>query len=160
MIVVLMGVTGSGKSTIGQALAAQLGWEYFDADTFHSVENIEKMNKGVPLSDSDRRPWLQSLRETIREKLAKDESAVLACSALRENYRQLLKINSLVRFVYLKGSYSLVKERLSSRRDHYMNPALLDSQFQTLEEPTDAFQIDIGSSPNAIVEAIRTQFNI
>ncbi len=160
MIIVLMGVTGSGKTTVGQNLAASLGWKYFDADEFHSAANIEKMKSGVPLNDSDRKPWLESLQRVIRDSLKKAEPAVLACSALKQSYRDMLLIDERVRFVYLKGDYDLIKERLRARSDHYMNPSLLDSQFETLEEPNDALQIDIGSSPDAIVEIIRQQLCI
>ncbi len=160
MIIVLMGVTGSGKTTVGQNLAASLGWQYFDADEFHSAANIEKMKSGVPLNDADRKPWLESLQRVIRDSLKKAEPAVLACSALKESYRDMLLIDERVRFVYLKGDYDLIKERLRARSDHYMNPDLLDSQFETLEEPNDALQIDIGSSPDAIVEIIRQRLCI
>jgi len=155
-----MGVTGSGKTTVGQNLAASLGWQYFDADEFHSAANIEKMKSGVPLNDADRKPWLESLQRVIRDSLKKAEPAVLACSALKESYRDMLLIDERVRFVYLKGDYDLIKERLRARSDHYMNPDLLDSQFETLEEPNDALQIDIGSSPDAIVEIIRQRLCI
>ena len=160
MIIVLMGVTGSGKTAVGQNLAASLGWRYFDADEFHSAANIEKMKSGVPLNDADRKPWLESLQRVIRDSLKKAEPAVLACSALKKSYRDMLLIDERVQFVYLKGDYDLIKERLRARNDHYMNPSLLDSQFETLEEPNDALQIDIGSSPDAIVEIIRQQLCI
>ena len=160
MIIVLMGVTGSGKTAVGQNLAASLGWQYFDADEFHSAANIEKMKSGVPLNDADRKPWLESLQRVIRDSLKKAEPAVLACSALKKSYRDMLLIDERVRFVYLKGDYDLIKERLRARSDHYMNPSLLDSQFETLEEPNDALQIDIGSSPDAIVEIIRQRLCI
>ena len=160
MIIVLMGVTGSGKTAVGQNLAASLGWQYFDADEFHSAANIEKMKSGVPLNDADRKPWLESLQRVIRDSLKKAEPAVLACSALKKSYRDMLLIDERVQFVYLKGDYDLIKERLRARSDHYMNPDLLDSQFETLEEPNDALQIDIGSSPDAIVEIIRRRLCI
>jgi len=160
MIIVLMGVTGSGKTAVGQNLAASLGWQYFDADEFHSAANIEKMKSGVPLNDADRKPWLESLQRVIRDSLKKAEPAVLACSALKKSYRDMLLIDERVQFVYLKGDYDLIKERLRARNDHYMNPSLLDSQFETLEEPNDALQIDIGSSPDAIVEIIRQRLCI
>ena len=160
MIIVLMGVTGSGKTAVGQNLAASLGWQYFDADEFHSAANIEKMKSGVPLNDADRKPWLESLQRVIRDSLKNAEPAVLACSALKKSYRDMLLIDERVRFVYLKGDYDLIKERLRARSDHYMNPNLLDSQFETLEEPNDALQIDIGSSPDAIVEIIRQRLCI
>jgi len=155
-----MGVTGSGKSTAGRKLAESLGWEYFDADDFHSAANVAKMKNGVPLNDEDRKPWLESLRRLIQERLANDQPAVLACSALKENYRDVLIVDERVKLVYLKGDYNLIKARLSARSNHYMNPALLESQFQTLEEPTGAFCVDIQSTPDQIVGIIRTQFEI
>jgi len=155
-----MGVTGSGKSTAGRKLAESLGWEYFDADDFHSAANVAKMKNGVPLNDEDRKPWLESLRRLIQERLADDQPAVLACSALKENYRDVLIVDERVKLVYLKGDYDLIKARLSARSNHYMNPALLESQFQTLEEPTGAFCVDIQSTPDQIVGIIRTQFEI
>jgi len=155
-----MGVTGSGKTTAGRKLAESLGWKYFDADDFHSAANVAKMKNGVPLNDEDRKPWLESLQRLIQERLANDQPAVLACSALKESYRDVLIIDERVKLVYLKGDYDLIKARLSARSNHYMNPALLESQFQTLEEPIGALCIDIQSSPGEIVAIIRTQFEV
>ena len=160
MVIILMGVTGSGKSTAGRKLAESLGWKYFDADDFHSAANVWKMKRGVPLNDEDRKPWLESLRRLIEDSLANDQPAVLACSALKQSYRDVLIIDERVKLVYLKGDYDLIKARLSARSNHYMNPALLDSQFQTLEEPVGALCIDIQSPPEEIVDIIRTQFNV
>ena len=160
MVIILMGVTGSGKSTAGRKLAESLGWKYFDADDFHSEANVSKMKRGVPLNDEDRKPWLESLRRLIEDSLANDQPAVLACSALKQSYRDVLIIDERVKLVYFKGDYALIKARLSARSNHYMNPALLDSQFQTLEEPVGALCIDIQSPPEEIVDIIRTQFNV
>jgi gluconokinase len=160
MIIVLMGVTGSGKTTAGRMLAESLGWKYFDADDFHSAANVVKMKSGVPLNDADRKPWLESLQRLIEGNLTNDQSAVLACSALKQSYREMLIIDNRVKLVYLKGDYDLIKARLSARSNHYMNPALLESQFQTLEEPVGALCIDIQSPPDEIVGIIRTQFNV
>jgi len=160
MIIILMGVTGTGKTTAGRKLAASLGWEFFDADDFHSAANVAKMKSGVPLDDEDRKPWLESLRRLIQESLANDQPAVLACSALKQDYRDVLIIDERVKLVYLKGDYDLIKARLSARSNHYMNPALLESQFQTLEEPIGALCVDIQSPPEEIVDIIRTQFNV
>ena len=160
MIIVLMGVTGSGKTTVGRALADSLGWKYFDADKFHSSANVAKMTEGVPLNDEDRKPWLKSLQELIRNESAAGESAVLACSALRQSYRDMLQIDEQVRFVYLRGNYDLIKERLHTRTGHYMNPALLDSQFEILEEPSGILEIDVRLSPDSIVKVIREYFGI
>ncbi len=160
MIIILMGVTGSGKTTAGRQLAASLGWEYFDADDFHSPANVEKMTSGVPLNDADRKPWLESLKHLIQERLASNQPAVLACSALKQSYREMLLIDEKVKLVYLKGDYDLIRSRLSARSDHYMNPALLESQFQTLEEPSGALRVDIQKPPDEIVGIIRKEFNV
>src|SRR6266496_1430028 len=143
MIIVLMGVTGSGKTTIGKQLAAELGWKYYDADDFHSPANIEKMKHGVPLDDADRQPWLETLRNLISECLERSENCILACSALKEIYRSYLLISEHVRLVYLRGDHDLIQERLNERSGHYMNPKLLDSQFETLEEPQGHLTIDV-----------------
>src|ERR1700756_5475772 len=121
-----MGVTGSGKTTVGRLLAEEVGWKYFDADDFHPAANVEKMRSGIPLTDADRGPWLAQLREVIKDCLQRNESAIFACSALKESYRTTLAINDHVKIVYLKGDYDLIKRRLQARRDHYMNPDLLD----------------------------------
>jgi len=160
MIIVLMGVTGSGKTTTGRKLAKSLGWKYFDADDFHSAANVTKMRSGVPLNDEDRKPWLESLQRLIQNSLANNEPAILACSALKQSYRDVLLVDERVKLVYLKGDYNLIKERLAVRSNHYMNPALLDSQFETLEEPEDALPIDIKTPPDKIIEMIRAQLNI
>jgi gluconokinase len=152
----LMGVTGSGKTTVGKALAASLGWKYFDADEFHPATNVAKMRAGVPLNDADRQPWLENLAQLISENIHAGKSAILACSALKQTYRDTLSISNEVRFVYLKGDRTIIAERLRERRDHYMNPKLLDSQFETLEEPEDALAIDVTLPVDAIVERIRT----
>jgi gluconokinase len=160
MIIILMGVTGSGKTTVGQELAESLGWKYFDADDFHSAANVAKMKSGVPLNDGDRKPWLEALQRLIQERLANNQTAVLACSALKQSYREMLLIDERVKLVYLKGDYELIKARLSARSNHYMNPALLESQFQTLEEPDSALRVDIQTPLDEIVSIIRTQFGV
>jgi gluconokinase len=160
MIIVLMGVTGSGKTTVGKLLAAELGWNYYDADDFHSPANIEKMKRGVPLDDADRKPWLETLRDLIRSLLRRGENGVLACSALKESYRDYLLIDEQVRLIYLRGSYELIKKRLSERRGHYMNPQLLDSQFETLEEPEGHLTIDASLPADEIVKSIRDQLGL
>jgi gluconokinase len=155
-----MGVTGSGKTTIGQMLTADMGWKYFDADDFHTAANVEKMKRGVPLNDADREPWLLRLREVISECLATNVSAVLSCSALKESYRKLLLIDSRVQLVYLKGTAQLISQRLKHRTGHYMNPALLESQFETLEEPFDCLRIDVSNPPREIVTTIKRRFQL
>ena len=160
MVIVLMGVTGSGKTTIGRLLSKQLGWSYYDADDFHPSANVEKMHNGIPLNDQDRKPWLEALRNLIRNCLEHNESSVLACSALKESYRQYLLLDERVKLIYLKGDYELIKKRLNKRRGHYMNPKLLDSQFDTLEEPTDAISVDVSSTPKQIVKTIRNALGL
>jgi gluconokinase len=160
MIVVLMGVTGSGKTTVGRMLAAELGWNYYDADDFHSPANIEKMKRGIPLDDADRKPWLEALRDLIRNRLERSENCVLACSALKRSYRDYLLVDEQVRLIYLRGSYELIKKRLSERRGHYMNPQLLDSQFETLEEPEGHLTIDVSLPSAEIVKSIRDQLGL
>ena len=150
-----MGPAGSGKTTVGKLLAAQLQWEFADADNFHSSANIEKMSRGIPLSDDDRIPWLRSLREAMLQWDAQHRNVVLACSALKRSYRELLQINSNVKLVYLKGSYELFRERLRSRKGHYAGEQILAGQFADLEEPTDAITIDAAQSPQQIVAEIR-----
>jgi gluconokinase len=160
MVVVIMGVTGSGKTTIGRLLSTELGWTYYDADDFHSRASIEKMKSGTPLNDDDRRPWLEILSRLIRDCLERGEQAVLACSALKESYRKFLLIDERVKLIYLKGDYAIIQKRLSERRGHYMNPALLDSQMETLEEPKNALQVDISLSPDEILKKIKTYLGL
>lgn len=152
---IIMGVSGCGKTNVGQFLAAQLGWDFYDADDFHPPQNIAKMAKGIPLNDSDRAPWLAALHDLISSSLEKNRPGVLACSALKERYRQqLLKDNADVQLVYLKGSYDLIWSRMSARKDHYMKPEMLQSQFETLEEPENALTIDISMPVEEIVREI------
>jgi gluconokinase len=157
MIILVMGVSGAGKTTIGQQLAEVLDWQFYDADDFHPHENIEKLRRGLPLADRDRLPWLQALQSAIRQWLAEHKDIVLACSALKADYRQILNLDpNQVRFVYLKGSFELIQHRLQRRQGHFMNPTLLQSQFETLEEPRDAILVDIAQPPEAIVKQIIT----
>jgi gluconokinase len=160
MIIVLMGVTGSGKSTVGKLLAQQLGWKFFEGDDVHSPANIEKMRRGMPLSDDDRRPWLEAIRESIRQMVERSEDAVIACSALKHSYRQMLRITGEVVFVYLKANIDIVRERLKNRTGHFMNPNLIQSQFDTLEESEQALRVDASLPPGEIVRRIRTQLRI
>jgi len=160
MIVVLMGVTGSGKTTVGKALAEALGWKYLDADEFHSATNVAKMRAGVPLSAANREPWLASLASAFDNHLQAGGSAVLACSALKQTYRDALSLSDEVRWVYLNGDRETIAARLLERRDHYMNPDLLDSQFETLEEPKDALEIDVTLSVDDVVRTIRSALGV
>ena len=140
MIVVLMGVSGSGKTTVGEALAHALGWTFLDADDYHPAANVEKMRRGVPLDDDDRRPWLAVLRRLIHDARLRGESVVLACSALKHDYQEYLQDHApeTVKFVYLHGAEALIGRRLAARAGHFMNPSLLHSQFETLEPPAEA----------------------
>ncbi len=160
MIIILMGVSGSGKTTIGRLLARDLGWDFQDADDFHPPENIAKMSSGVPLTDEDREPWLQSLHDLVLDYIGQNKQAVFACSALKEIYRTGLQVDHIVQFVYLVGSFELIKERLTSRQRHFMTTDLLASQFAALEEPQDVLAIDISAKPEEIVRAIRAAFEI
>jgi len=156
-----MGVSGSGKTTIGKLLADSLHWEFSDADAFHSPENIEKMRRGIPLSEADRVPWLQDLQIAERHWLQENKNVVLACSALKNSYRQYLVLDSdRIKPVYLKGSYQLIQKRLQERHNHYMTEKLLKSQFDTLEEPLDTICIDIAQPPQVIVQNIRSALGI
>jgi gluconokinase len=149
-----MGPAGCGKTTVGELLAARLSWTFFDGDNFHSPANIEKMSRGVPLGDEDRIPWLNSIREAMLQWEAQRRNVVLACSALKRSYRELLQINSNVKLVYLKGSYELFRERLRARKGHYAGEQILAGQFADLQGPLDAITIDAAQSPEQIVAEI------
>lgn len=160
-IIVVMGPAGAGKTTIGTLLARSLGWRYLEADDFHSPSNVEKMSHGIPLTDADRAPWLASMREALRDAIARGERVVLACSALKDDYRRALvppnATPEQVCFVYLHASRTLLRERLAHRVGHFAGPDLVDSQLQTLEEPRDALWVDASRPPAEIVAEIRHQ---
>ena len=155
-----MGVTGSGKTTVGNMLAAQLGWEFADADQFHPAANIEKMARGIALTDADREPWLTSLHDAIVKWLADGKGLVLACSALKRSYRQKLGIGGYVRLVYLKGSYDLIAARLHERHGHFATEAILADQLAALEEPGEAIVMSVQASPQQIVAEIRGRLGL
>jgi gluconokinase len=156
MVAIVMGVTGAGKSTVGRALAESLGWEFHDGDELHSEMAKRKMHLGIALDDADRAPWLNALRELILGMVSDGRNGVVACSALKQSYRdELVGDPNLVKVVYLKGSKEVIGERLRNRVGHFMNPDLLQSQFETLEEPRDAIVVDVSMAPEAIVKGIR-----
>jgi gluconokinase len=160
MIVIVMGVTGAGKTTVGRLLASQLGWEFADADDFHPAANVEKIRRGTPLSDDDRQPWLARLRTAIEQWIGERKNVVLACSALKRTYRQQLDAGPEVRFVYLKGSSQLIAERLRAREGHFAGEKILASQFADLEEPQAAVTVEIASTPQQIVAEIRKRLGL
>ena len=155
MFYIIMGVSGTGKSTIGKLLSDRTGWSFYDADDFHPPENIDKMNRGIALTDGDRLPWLQELQQLITDTLSRDQSGILACSALKSQYRQILRDgHAEVIFIYLSGDYDCIQSRLKQRQGHFMSSDLLHSQFETLEEPKDALVIDVSLEPEQIVDKI------
>ena len=158
--IIVMGVSGCGKSSVGKLLAEKLGWDFYDADDFHPPVNVKKMADGIPLDDSDRAPWLALLHELISSSLKQNQPGVLACSALKERYRQqLMEGNENIQLVYLKGSYELIWSRMSTRREHYMQPEMLQSQFDALEEPVNALTMDISGPVDDISLKVLEQIN-
>lgn len=157
LIILVMGVSGAGKTTIGRRLAEVLGWRFFEGDDFHPAANIDKMRSGHPLTDADRRPWLERLHAAIVDQVRMNQPAVMACSVLKTEYRSIVEEGCapFLRLVYLKGTADLFRERLAGRRDHFMRPELLDSQVAILEEPADALVIDAALHPDEIVRQIR-----
>lgn len=161
MVIILMGVTGCGKTTIGNQLAQELQWPFYDGDDFHPPANVEKMRSGIPLTDDDRDPWLAALQNLIRDKLMANQSAIFACSALKQKYRDRLRVDQeKVRFVFLQGDFATIAGRLAARVNHYMNPNLLSSQFAALEEPHDALVVNLAQTPEAILARIRTELQL
>lgn len=155
-IVILMGVSGSGKSTIGHRLAEDLGWRFIEGDDFHAPANLDKMRRGVALNDHDRSPWIEVLRKMIRQVTVADQRAVIACSALKAAYRDRLTMGfPHVALVYLRGGADLIRQRLQLRTGHFMKDDLLESQFLTLEEPQTVPVVDVDLSPDLIVHRIK-----
>ncbi|GAB4238307.1 MAG: gluconokinase [Stanieria sp.] len=161
MFCIIMGVAGSGKSTVGKLLSQRLGWQFYDADDFHPPENIAKMSLGLPLSDRDQEPWLDRLKQLIEQNIKQGNSAILACSALKSSYRQFLTQNQKndICWIYLRGDYELILTRIQQRQKHFFKEEILRSQFANLEEPTEALIIDVALSPDAIVNTILTYFS-
>jgi gluconokinase len=148
-----MGVVGAGKTTVGMLLAQKLGWCFADADDYHPAANVEKIRDGIPLDDTDRAPWLAALRDAILHWNAKGQDAVLACSALKRKYRDVLRVSG-VHFVYLKGDFELIEQRLRNRSGHFASDSILKSQFEDLEKPADAITVEIDKTPEALVTEI------
>jgi gluconokinase len=162
-MIVIFGVSGVGKTTVGKLLARELGWRFLEADDFHPAANLEKMRSGHPLTDKDRWPWLEQLRQQIERSLSAEENAVLACSALKRSYRDHLRISDEVKFVFLRGDYALVEKQLRSRHGHFMNAKLLQSQFDDLEEPQpdeNVLTVELGPTPEKIVDRIEAELNL
>jgi len=159
LVIIIMGVVGAGKTTVGRLLAEKLGWEFADADHFHSAANIEKMSRGIPLDDCDRAPWLAALRRSIEGWELQGKNVVLACSALKRNYRDELRIPG-VEFIYLEGNYQTISQRLRARRGHFATDSILWSQFADLEPPSQAITIEISQTPDAMVDEIITALKL
>jgi gluconokinase/6-phosphogluconolactonase len=164
VIAVIMGVSGSGKTTVAKLLVAKLGWQFQEGDDLHPPENVEKMKSGTPLTDVDRIPWLRRIAQKIEEWRARGISGVLTCSALKRSYRDIIiGDRPEVRLVYLKGSPDLIRQRLARRHGHFMPPTLLDSQFATLEEPSpdeNPIVVDIGRPPEEIAAEIADRLGV
>ena len=150
---IIMGVAGSGKTAVGEALAKTLAWPFYDGDSFHPESNVAKMSSGIPLNDDDRKPWLERLHELIRSHLAEGKAVIVGCSALKESYRKILRGDLDVTFIHLEGSFELILERMQARQ-HFMKPNMLKSQFETLEVPQDAITVSIAEPVEKIVEKI------
>lgn len=153
-IVVVMGVAGSGKTTIGRKLASTIPCAFLEGDALHSRENVEKMSRGIPLTDADREPWLAAIHARMVDACDRGECLIVGCSALKESYRRMLADGLPVIWVYLKGSQHLIEERMRARTDHFMKANMVASQFKVLEEPSDALIVDVSESPDAIVGRI------
>lgn len=161
LVVILMGVSGSGKTTIGQLLARDLGWSFYEGDDYHSERNLDKMRDGVPLSDEDRVPWLYTLHQLVQDLITTSQHAVITCSALKHTYRKsVTEGHPQVSLVYLRGNYTLIHPRLTSRTGHFMKADLLASQFGALQEPHDVPFVDVSQSPEAIVEQIKSMLHL
>jgi len=150
MLIIVTGVSGSGKTTLGSLLSEKLNLPFFDADDFHPAENVEKMSKGLPLDDHDRMPWLLALAEQLK-KSAKTGGGILACSSLKESYRKILQVSEDLRWIHLEGDRDLIWNRMKARKNHYMKPEMLDSQFATWEEPAYGLKLSIDRTPEQML---------
>ena len=161
-LILLMGVAGSGKTTLGRRLASGLGWEYHEADDFHSAANKDKMARGLPLDDADRAPWLAAIRAAMDAAVAADRPAVFTCSALKARYRDVLLagLAGRVALVHLTGEPALLLSRLQSRAGHYMKPGMLESQLAILEPPADALSLDVARPPDELIASIQKHFGL
>jgi gluconokinase len=160
MFIIITGVAGAGKTTVGKLLAKNLGWQFHEGDDFHPAANVEKMRRGEALTDADREPWLDALRALIQSALEKSENGILACSALKRHYRARLSVNEQVVFVHLAATPALIERRLEERKNHFMNPSLLESQFAALEPPQTAITLDASSPLAVLVQRIRDALHI
>jgi gluconokinase len=160
MVLILMGTTGAGKTTVGEILSRELRWEFADADNFHSPANVEKMSKGIGLTDEDRKPWLDALRTKIAQWIADGKNGILACSALKKAYREELTVGPEVKWIYLKGTFDEISKRVAARQGHYAKQDLVVSQFAVLEEPTEAMAVDVSRSPEEIATEVRQRLGI
>ena len=160
-VIIVMGVSGCGKTTVGNALSAKLGWPFYDGDDLHPKANIDKMASGIPLNDDDRWPWLDNIRALISESLRTGKSIIIACSALKERYRQRLQQgDNRVKLVHLRGSYDLIWRRMQAREGHYMKEVMLQSQFDALEEPLEAIVVEIDADIDTIIDVIVAESNL
>lgn len=158
MVVLITGESGAGKTTVGKLLAEEIKWKFYEGDDFHPARNIEKMKKGIPLTDEDRVPWLKAIRGLINELEVKEENGIITCSALKKKYRDfLLKGTKDVKLVFLYGDYQLIKSRIEKRRHHFFDPRLLKSQARILEEPSDAIKINVDKTPGEITAIIKEE---
>ena len=160
MFIIITGVAGSGKTTVGKLLAKDLGWRFHEGDDFHPAVNVEKMRRGEALTDTDRRPWLDALRAVIQSALEKSEKGILACSALKRSYREHLRANEQVVFIHLAATPELIRHRLEQRKGHFMNPSLLHSQFAALETAQDELSVDASLPPEVLVQQIRDALHL
>jgi len=160
MFIIITGVAGAGKTTIGKLLAGNLGWQFYEGDDFHPAANVEKMRRGEALTDGDREPWLDALRAVIQSSLANGENGIMACSALKRSYREHLRVNEQVVFVHLAATPELIRRRLEQRKGHFMNPSLLESQFATLETAQNELSVDASLPPEVLVQQLRDALHI